>query len=268
MIDFRELEEIKLSEEFKRKGYIIFKSNNKNSLNYLREKIIKSITNLNKTKKVFNASDEKFLNNFHNEVKPNKLNSVRLNLINTINKDKNFKKNYFLTAKSNLHKIVGNELSMQTRINLSIQTPKDSSSLLPIHSDIWSGDSPFEVVVWIPLVNCYKTKSMYIIPPNIYKKIEKNFSKYVGKSSKDFFNKIKKYVKWLKVDYGEVLIFNQGLPHGNIVNKETETRWSMNCRFKSVFSPYGDKKIGEFFEPISLRAASEIGIRYKFPKVK
>ena len=65
---------------------------------------------------------------------------------------------------------------MQTRINLSIQTPKDNSSLLPVHSDIWSGDSPFEVVVWIPLVNCFKTKAMYILPPNEYKKVEKNFS--------------------------------------------------------------------------------------------
>ena len=42
----------------------------------------------------------------------------------------------------------------------------------------------------------------------------------------------------------------------------------MNCRFKSVFSPYGDKKIGEFFEPITLRTASEIGINYKLPRVK
>ena len=38
---------------------------------------------------------------------------------------------------------------------------------------------------------------------------------------------------------------------GNIVNIEQETRWSMNCRFKSIFSPYGDKKIGEFFTPIT-----------------
>jgi hypothetical protein len=58
------------------------------------------------------------------------------------------------------------------------------------------------------------------------------------------------------------------LPHGNIVNKELETRWSMNCRFKSIFSPYGDKKIGEFFEPITLRVASEIGINYNLPKIK
>ncbi|EMJ37439.1 hypothetical protein LEP1GSC079_0286 [Leptospira interrogans str. FPW1039] len=42
----------------------------------------------------------------------------------------------------------------------------------------------------------------------------------------------------------------------------------MNCRFKSVFTPYGDKKLGEFFEPITLRAASKIGMEYRFPKVK
>ena len=34
---------------------------------------------------------------------------------------------------------------------------------------------------------------------------------------------------------------------GNIVNKENETRWSLNCRFKGIFTPYNDKKIGEFF---------------------
>ena len=67
-----------------------------------------------------------------------------MKLINELNKDKNYRKNYFLTSKKILYKLVGNELSMQNRINLSIQLPKDKSSLLPLHSDIWSGDSPFE----------------------------------------------------------------------------------------------------------------------------
>ena len=33
------------------------------------------------------------------------------------------------------------------------------------------------------------------------------------------FDKIKKDVHWLDVKFGEILIFNQCLPHGNIVNK-------------------------------------------------
>ena len=41
----------------------------------------------------------------------------------------------------------------------------------------------------------------------------------------------------------------------------------MNCRFKSLFSPYGDKKLGEFFEPITLKPASKIGLNYKHPLI-
>ena len=80
---------------------------------------------------------------------------------------------------------------MQQKINLSIQFPKDASSLLEVHADTWSGNSPFELVVWIPLVNCYKTKSMYILPryenPSFEKKYKKNKDKQFH-----IFKKIKK----------------------------------------------------------------------------
>ena len=32
-------------------------------------------------------------------------------------------------------------------------------------------------------------------------------------------------------------------------------------------TPFGDKKIGEFFEPVTLRAASKIGMDYKLPEI-
>ena len=96
---------------------------------------------------------------------------------------------------------------MQQRVNLSIQMPKDISSLLPVHSDVWAGDSPFEIVVWLPLVDCYKTKTMYILPPKKNKKINLNELN----SSKNIFEKIKKDFVWPKVKFGQVLIFNQML---------------------------------------------------------
>lgn len=157
---------------------------------------------------------------------------------------------------------------MQLRVNLSIQFPEDDSSLLPVHSDTWSGDSPYEIVVWLPIVDCYKTKSMYLLPPKSSKKLISDFKNRSGVSSEDLFQSISKEVQWLEIKYGEVLLFDQGYPHGNRVNEESDTRWSMNCRFKSVFTPYGDKKLGEFFEPITLRAASKIGMEYQFPKVR
>ena len=49
-------------------------------------------------------------------------------------------------------------------VGLSIQMPR-LEFLLPIHSDVFSSDcSPYELVIWIPLVKCYKTKSMFYLP--------------------------------------------------------------------------------------------------------
>ena len=172
---------------------------------------------------------------------------------------------YFRVARPYLEILVGNELAMQLRINLSIQFPQDESSLLPVHADTWSGDSPFEVVVWLPLVDCYGTKTMYLLPPQGAADLSQEFVGRAGKSSEQLFQSIKEDVRWLDVRFGEVLVFDQALPHGNRVNEESETRWSLNCRFKGVFTPYGDKKIGEFFEPITLRAASKTGMAYQLP---
>ena len=51
------------------------------------------------------------------------LNNFRLGIINDINKSKTFKKHYYNVASEYLNILVGNELSMQKSINLSIQMP-------------------------------------------------------------------------------------------------------------------------------------------------
>ena len=106
---------------------------------------------------------------------------------------------------------------------------------------------------------------MYFLPPKVSNSLSDDFKLHAQRSSEQLFNTIRDDVEWMKVDYGEVLIFNQIYPHGNVVNKENETRWSMNCRFKSLFSPYKDKKIGEFFEPITIRPVTKVAMDYKLP---
>lgn len=261
---FKSPEEEKISNEYLKKGYVVFEIEDRIKL----ENIKKSILDFFK-KKIYikdkNISDDKLLNFAHKYIRVKDLNSFRLSLINHLNTKKNFRKSYYDLARNYLNFIVGNELAMQQKISLSIQLPKDKSSLLPLHSDTWAGDSPFETVVWLPMVDCYKTKTMYILPPSKMKLINSKINKNV--STDKLFHRIKKHVQWINIKYGQMLVFNQNLPHGNIVNKEKETRWSFNCRFKSIFAPYGDKKIGEFFEPITLKPASKIGMIYKYPKI-
>jgi len=263
---FLSKEESSISQSYINKGYYIGRVADQNSLDFIQKTFIDIITNeLNIKGKV---STEELFNQIHNIIEINDLNDFRLNIIRKINEVHDFRKHYYQIAKPYLDLLVGNELVMQTKVNLSIQFPDDDSSLLPTHADTWSGDSPFEVVVWIPLVDCYKTKSMYILPPNENDKLNLNFQALAGSRSEDLFQAIKNNVEWISIDYGNVLIFNNGLPHGNRVNLEKETRWTMNCRFKGVYTPYWDKKIGSFFEPITLRAASISGMNYKLPELK
>jgi len=266
MSNFLFKEEKKISDEFKKNGYVVKKIKDLKSLSKIKNLFIKSIKKNINSKNSFRNNNDLF-NLIHKRVEFKKLNDFRLKIINEINKSSNLRELYYKISKPLLDIIVGNELAMQMRINLSIQMPKDDNSLLPIHSDVWSGDSPFESVIWLPLVDCYKTKSMFILPPSKYSKIKKLILKKKSTSSEQIFQKIKKDLHWIKIKYGEVMIFNQCLPHGNTVNLEKHTRWSMNCRFKSIFSPYNDKKIGEFFEPITLKTVSELAINYDLPKV-
>lgn len=254
-----------ISNEYLTQGYIIRPVADFEALAWMRSQFIHLIADALEVDADSRAED--ILNQIHQKVPVAELNNFRLKIIRGFNAIEQFREMYFRVARPYLESLVGNELAMQLRVNLSIQLPGDESSLLPVHADTWSGDSPFEVVVWLPLVDCYRSKAMYILPPVADAELSQQFVESAGNNSEDLYQSIRGEVKWLDVGYGEVLIFNQALPHGNRINEESETRWSMNCRFKGVFTPYGDKKIGEFFEPITLRAASKTGMAYRLPKV-
>lgn len=252
-----------LSDEFIARGYVILPVENKELLDVMRDKIISLVVKLLNIPTHITSED--VLNNVDKYLEKNQLNQLRLKVIEDLNQCEWFRPAYYTLAKGALEYLVGNELAMQKRINLSIQLPNDDSSLLALHADTWSGDSAFEVVVWLPLVDCFDTKSMYITSPEGTKRLHDNFSKYNGLSSEDLYQQIRDDAEFIDIKYGYILIFNQCLPHGNRVNEENETRWTMNCRFKSVFTPYKNKKLGEFFEPITLKTASMIGMEYRLP---
>jgi len=253
-----------INNEYLKKGYIIKKVDNFKSfqeINNIFFKILKKKLNCK-------LDYENILKDTHKLVGKNNLNNFRLSVIKKINENQKFKKLFYDICKPYVNSIVGNELAMQKNINLSIQNPQDDSSLLDVHSDTWAGDSSYEVVAWLPLVDCFSTKSMYIMSKKETTKYSKIIFKNKNLNNLKMFNLIKKKIKWLKVDKGNVLIFNQNLIHGNHINKEKDTRWSLNCRFKSIFTPYSEKSIGEFFEPITLRPASKDGMMYNLPKIK
>lgn len=254
-----------LADQFVRDGYIIHPTESEADLDRIRDFVADSAAAfLGKPP----ANDKGgFLDHIHERVGVKELNKLRLFVINRMNEAPWIRLAYFNTARRALEVLVGNELAMQLRINLSIQLPDDDSSLLPVHADVWSGDSPYEVVLWVPYVHVHGTKTMYILPRAKDSAYQARMGDLKLKSAEELYRTIEPELRWLDIPYGNVLLFTQNVMHGNVVNREKETRWSSNCRFKSVFSPYHDKKLGEFFEPILVRPATSIGASYRLPSV-
>jgi len=255
---------------FRNHGYLIKKTNDQKSLDILRNKILKYII-LKKSslgKRYINKKEEIFLSSFHKNMKKKELNDLRLFVINKINSDKTFSKEYYNVGKNLLDFLVGNELAMQNKINLSIQIPNDSDSMLPMHSDIYAGESPFEANLWIPLTNVEPdSRSMFITSPKYNKKIDQMIRDTRKLTILQIYNKNKKKFKFLKINYGEILVFSPIMLHGNVVNKTKYTRFSLNCRFKSLLSPYDvfnktHRNIPHFFKPLNIKPFTQIGFNF------
>jgi len=261
--DFMDPAEQALCDRFIGEGHIIAPAEDMSALDAIRDLIVTEACRWLDMPKP--ADPDRFLNDVGRIVPVEKLNAFRLAVIGGLNTAPWLRAAYHAVARRTLATVVGNELCMQRRVNLSIQLPDDDSSLLPVHADVWSGDSPFEVVLWIPLVDCYRTKSMFLLPPGPAARLQEEMHRFAGRSAEDMYKAYEGNFAWMEVPYGSFLLFNQNLPHGNRVNREPDARWTMNCRFKGVFTPYADKKLGEFFEPITMRAASRIGLDYRYP---
>lgn len=262
--DFIAAEEHALVDEFLKKGIVRVEVEDRTALDRIQRNLADIAASFLSQPSPKDATA--FLNQTHKRVTVGKLNEFRLHIIKAMNAETWFRQAYYSLGRKALEALVGNEMVMQRNINLSIQLPDDDSSLLPIHSDVWSGDSPYEVVLWVPYVDCFKTKSMYFCDATKDAEVQPKLAALKDKTSEDLYHAIAKEAPFMDVPYGHALIFTQNIMHGNRVNVENETRWSSNCRFKSALSPYADKKLGEFFEPITLRPATRLGLRYRLPE--
>ena len=259
--DFLQADEQALAQRFIDDGFVTTPADDRGGLDRIQRRAAELAADYLKLP----HSDDPYamLDSIHTRVSVDDLNGLRLHVFNGLNAEPWFRPTYFRLARSTIETIVGNELCMQRRVNLSIQMPGDDSSLLATHSDVWSGDSPFEVVVWVPLVDVHHTKAMYLLPPSMNGDMQDRMASL--RSAEELYKTIKPHATFIEIPYGHVMLFNQTLMHGNRVNEEAGTRWSMNCRFKSIMSPYADKRFGEFFEPILLRPATRVGMQYKLP---
>ena len=242
------------------KGYEVNKAKNTKLLIELRKNIYLEMRKIFKLKEI---NPEKGLNNFHKivgKLSNKDLNLKRKKLIANVTKKINFGEIIFKTFEEFLISNLGPDILVQKNCNIVIQMPHDPNPS-EIHRDA-PLNSAYEIVAWVPLVDCYKTKAMYILD---YPSTKKSL-KFLKDNSKDW-KKFENYSKYLRsnpqVKFGQGLFFSSCLIHGSDINIEKETRISLNIRFKSLFSPAGKKNQLQYFKSLKLSNISNIGIDFE-----
>jgi sporadic carbohydrate cluster 2OG-Fe(II) oxygenase len=248
--------------EFMDQGFCIVPAKPLDKLNQVRAMLVAGLRSYITEGK--GLSDKDYLNQFHEFVDRSKLNDIRVKVHKEIGASEEFKKKVFDLIKDPLFDLIGNEIVMQRQVSFVTHLPKDTTSLLYLHTDVWAGCSPYEVILWLPLVDVFDTKSMYLTPkPENLKHLRSLKQGLQLNSSIELLEKVRPNIEFLKMGFGEALLFSPTLLHGAVENLTNETRFILNVRFKSLFSPYGTKALGETFTPVNYRPSTEIGLEYE-----
>ena len=252
------VETMDFKEQFLKSGFAVVEAVDKKPLVKLREEIFR------KCKEIFahkGDDAEDFFNNFHRlKITGPRLNKLRMEVIDYGTQNIDSGSFIFKAFHNVILELVGPDLLVQKNTNLVIAQPKDPNVSEP-HRDA-PGNSPYEITCWIPLVDCYDTKALYVLDREETKKclsnLDENLDDWAGYEARCIAGG-----KPATVPFGSGLFFWTGLIHGSKVNVEKETRWSLNMRYKNLFSPVGLKDPFEFFKIFQLSPLARLGIEFE-----
>jgi sporadic carbohydrate cluster 2OG-Fe(II) oxygenase len=242
-----------LVDQFIKNGYVIVKSESVTDYDYFYNAIQ-------------SVMEEKGVNGdfetLHSRVRLEDLNQLRLSAFFKLNEIERWDEKYFNMAANTLRELIGSELSIQTKLNLSIQCPHDDSSLVPLHTDRAGGHSLFEIVMWSSFTKSKESAAMYVLSPNATLEALSDLAKYETENFREFEELYAKDRVFLSVEPGDIIIFSSNIYHGNIVNITQGTRISINCRFKSLWAPevksYANERItGSFYKPLYISPVTQ-----------
>lgn len=238
------------------KGFVVIDAEERSYLDTLKSQIFAF------TQEIFGlppGDPTEGFNNLHRNLKPmsaGEFNQARVELIRRITSGCDSKELVFKAFERQLRALLGPDILAQKNCNLVLQPPGDPNPS-EIHRDA-PANSPYEIVVWVPLVDCFATKAMYILDSDRTREAFQRLDEHP-----DDWEGFEDYAKSLavrpSVAFGQALIFHTGCLHGSDINEESETRVSINIRYKGLFSPSGLKNQLQFFSPLRISDVTRLG---------
>ena len=240
-------------DDFAQRGFAVVEACDRDALDAVRAAVHASASATAE-----NEDAQRFMNGFHElGLSGSELNDYRLRTYREFNRRVDAGQLIWNAFRDTLTALIGPDVCVQRQVNLVIQPPHDTNNS-PVHRDA-PPNSVFEIVAWVPLVDCYGTKGMQVLD---LRQTEHALTLLDG-SAGDYDALCRfalEHGAFAEVAYGSALLFWTPLFHAIPINAETETRWSLNLRYKSPFTPYGAKGFPDYFRILELSPLSRAAI--------
>ena len=218
-------------------GYVILPIENMNIFNKLRETFLDKMENSNDSKKNIDQLRKKMAKMSNSEV-----NKSMVNLLSFANASEMMIK----SCKGLVETLCGKDLFIQRRANTIFNLPgKDQRRQWP-HYEMMSGISPFTYVIWAPFHNLENNGGVYYIHQKQSLEIMKK-EHLAGLVNGPTILNIMKDQEPVKLNFGEVVVFNPFILHGNITFDSEFARIACSVRFQSSKKPLLQKN-SDFFK--------------------
>ena len=216
---------MKLQQQINTKGYAIFPIENMKLFEKLRNSV---------TCKIFNKR-EKNINILRRKMA--KMSNIDINksMINLLSFSEGSE--LMINSCQNIVKeLCGKELFIQRRANTIFNLPGKEQRRQWPHYEMMSGISPFTYVIWAPFHDLDDNGGVYYFDKKeSYKIMKKEYLK--GIVNGPYILKMKNKKKPMKLKFGEAIVFDPFILHGNIAFESEFARIACSIRFQSAKKP-------------------------------
>lgn len=236
-------------ENFVKDGYIVFDFYSTAYLEKFRERILQKLRKILKDETVT-------LERFHEYVSND---DQKIDIQYEINKmiwDEQLHEQIIRDNIDIYYNLIGKDLDIQVQPYLRIARPNMAQDNIGFHRDPFYGSSAYELSSVIPLMDLNEKSTLMIEPgshtkpPIPYTKVESETVKKGDKKSQLGFQYAPKIIDTdykieaipIPLKFRQALAFGLGIIHGQEVNRDSITRWSLDVRVKNSFAASGTKE--------------------------
>ena len=182
------------------------------------------------------SSSKKNINTVRKEIAKMSKAEINRSMIDFLSFNKNLSEMMVNSFPKLIEKLCGKELFIQRRAHTTINAPGDDQAKQVAHYEMISGISPFTYILWVPLHDLHDDGGAYHIDLKtsleIMRKEEAN-GLVSGPDVLNFMNSKKPP----RLKFGQAIIFNPFVIHGNIPFNSEFARIACNVRFQSFNKP-------------------------------